>query len=234
MSELADQPIRHAGTICDFDYEGKSFSFFVSNKNDSVQGHHYAGRFYETEDLQFIRQHVSPGAKILDIGANVGNHTVYFANVLNASRVYPFEPNPVARQILNYNVALNRSANVEMKYSHFGLGSAPMSGMIETRFENNLGLGVFRESADGECTIIAGDSIISDCDFIKIDVEGYEMHALRGLEKCIAASSPKIFIEVDIRNQEDFDNWVRDNGYAVDGRIKRYEHNENFFISKRQ
>ena len=50
---------------------------------------------------------------ILDVGANIGNHTCFFARYFN--QVIAFEPNPVAYRILQANIGLNRLKNVVLR-----------------------------------------------------------------------------------------------------------------------
>lgn len=45
---------------------------------------------------------------VVDIGANIGNHTVFFANVCKAKKVYSFEPQEKVFEILKKNVEINK------------------------------------------------------------------------------------------------------------------------------
>lgn len=75
---------------------------------DDIQRHILRhATFYEHAQLADIRPLVPPGAVVADIGANIGNHTLYFALLCGAARVLAFEPMRVASGILRRNLALN-------------------------------------------------------------------------------------------------------------------------------
>jgi hypothetical protein len=88
----------------------------------------------------------------------------------------------------------------------------------------------------GDIPAVPADRVIDDRTpgMIKIDVEGMEMQVLRSLKKTIARCAPRIFIEVDDENHEDFTAWVADNGYQSVERYKRYKRNENYLLVHRE
>jgi hypothetical protein len=98
---------RMDGAVCSTSIAGKQVHFFVTNEHDEIQYHHVAGRFYETEELTIIAQFFPRGGVFVDIGANVGNHSIYVCNYLEPLQVVAIEPNPVVIPILKINLALN-------------------------------------------------------------------------------------------------------------------------------
>jgi FkbM family methyltransferase len=220
------------GTVIETQLGNVSIRFFVTNPLDAIQRHHYRGAFYEEEDLQLIAKHVPAKSNILDVGSNVGNHAVYFAKMLGAVAVIAIEPNPVAYNILRINVALNDATAIDLGHLGKAFGSRPSRGNIQTRFQNNLGLGVLHEDDLGSIEVVTGDSVVGlrIIDFIKIDIEGFEMEALAGLSQTIHRDRPCIYIEVDQKNEASFREWRTINRYDVCQTIKRYAHNENFLL----
>lgn len=217
------------GVISTFSFEDKQYRFFVANEQDSVQRYHYAGYFYEGEDLEVIRRHVGSNKICTDIGTNVGNHAIFFASVMQAKEVVVLEPNPVARAILEVNIALNPGLPINTKLIEYALGDESGTGHVETRYEHNLGLGVLKPG-EGTVKIARGDDLLDYSEFLKIDVEGFEMKVLAGLPQLIAKHHPMIYIEVDNSNLEEFNSWIQTNNYRIIERVKRYEVNENFLI----
>ena len=65
--------------IARFSHEGKDVLFTVTSEKDLIQTHHRLGHFYEPEELEIISNHFVKGTVFLDIGANVGNHSIYTA-----------------------------------------------------------------------------------------------------------------------------------------------------------
>src|SRR5205823_6322509 len=82
----------HYGTIVESEFRGHKIRFFVDHPEDSIQSFHAIGRFYEEEELALIESHINPTSRILDVGANIGNHMVYFERILGAREIIPIEP----------------------------------------------------------------------------------------------------------------------------------------------
>lgn len=230
--QAASTPARISGQLVRFEYGNRTYRFFVKNQADSIQRYHYAGRFYEIEDLILIKSAVGMGKRCLDVGANVGNHAVFFAKEMKASCVVCFEPNDVALELLKINVALNDAAAIDLNLAAHALGDHEGRGTIETRHENNLGFGVLKESGDGTVEVATGDELLASAafDFVKIDVEGHELAVLRGLERTILRDRPIIYVEVNNVNVKAFNTWIENHGYLVRDRIKRYDVNENYLL----
>ena len=212
--------------------EGRRVLFATDKDADPIQRAHRNAQFYEPEELALLRAHVRPGATFVDIGANVGNHTLYAALFLGAARVIPVEPNPLALRLLLMNVMMNGIEDVVVR-SGLGLGLADREaegfGMEERA--RNLGAAKMR-AGEGELRVTTGDALLAGetPDFIKIDVEGMEMLALAGLKDTLARARPKMLIEVDQANYDAFDAWRAAAGYRVVETIQRYPTNRNFLL----
>jgi FkbM family methyltransferase len=64
---------------------------------------------------------------VLDVGANVGNHALYFATRMAAAKVVVIEPNPLALAPLLANVVVNGLTDV-IETRHLGVGLAEVAG----------------------------------------------------------------------------------------------------------
>ncbi len=181
------------GKIVQTMIEGREVSFYVQDETDLIQREHAQGRFYEREELDLIRSHFTGGC-FIDVGAHIGNHTVYAAKYLNPSRVICIEPNPRAIEILSLNVRLNGlDSIVDRRYLGIGLSSAPGLGKLHEPQQNNSGA-MQIVAGEGDVRLAAGDDLfhVENPAFLKIDVEGMEMEVLRGFERLIARCSPII------------------------------------------
>lgn len=217
---------------------GQPVQFFIANPRDTIQKVHATGQFYEAEELEIIRQWCPPGAVFCDIGSNVGNHAIYALKFLHAARVILCEPNPAAIEILLTNLGLNGLLRrCDTSRLGYGVSDHDADGMTIRASRRNLGGGKIEPVEDGH--IAAGgislrraDGLLADVtpDFVKIDVEGMEMSVLQGLSGLLERCRPIFFIEVDRANRVLFQQWVRDNGYVVRARYRRYRTNENFLI----
>jgi FkbM family methyltransferase len=200
--------------------------FIIENPNDFIQSHLMRGRFHEVEHLEVMKKYYVPGTNILDAGANVGNHTVYFSKYFENSTVYPIEPVAVLYKMLLMNVALNYCHNVNLDYIGYGLCSVNATGHPHIVMgEENMGSTRMYPERHEElnCPIlppiqlVLGDDLLRgiDFDFIKMDIEGMEMDALDGLRTIITKCRPKIFIEVSASNIDQFMNWIKTNNYKI-------------------
>lgn len=204
----------------------------VVNPKDEIQRHHISGQFYEPEELAIIARHFPLGGAFLDIGANVGNHSVYVAKFLHAARIVVFEPNPEAIAILDSNIFLNGIDGVcDRQFLGIGLSDRAAAAASLRTPRRNLG-GTRVVDGAGEIRLEAGDTLLEGqiFDLIKIDVEGMELAVLAGLAGLIAATRPKLFVEVDVRNQPKFAEWLTASGYGVLEQFQRYAQNVNFLV----
>lgn len=164
--------------------------------------------FYEIDELDILRQYLLPIAAelksgvALDVGANIGNHTVYFADMF--SEIHAFEPNPLTYKLLDFNLSFQQNA-----YPHsYGLGDK--AGSFEL-FEcpTNLGKSSIKYRADGEIfrvdvkAIDGTDFADKNIVFIKIDVEGLEENVLIGARETISRACPLIVFEQHVDDFKD-------------------------------
>ncbi len=223
---------RYDGCIRDTVINGKQIRFFVANKNDVIQTHHYNAQFYEAEELNIITQFFRPQGAFIDIGANVGNHAIYVSKFLEPRTILVFEPNPVAISILKINLALNNCSNVDMRFLGVALGAGSIRLRAEEPDQNNLGSVFFVPDDNGSVLCLAGDSVLSReaPSFMKIDIEGMEMEVLTGLVQTVQQWRPNIFIEIQSRNLAEFNGWRNSMRYKIAEQYQRYEGIINFMI----
>jgi FkbM family methyltransferase len=178
------------------------------NKNDMYIGRSFDlyGEFSEGE-VEVFRQLVQPGMVVLDIGANIGAHTLFFAQAVRSSgTVHAFEPQRIVFQTLAANVALNSLTNVHCH--QVILGETPGSMMVpplDYGKENNfggLGLGTF-EVGEAVQVMSLDDLDVEQCDFIKLDVEGMELQVLRGARETLRRLRPLLYVENDRADRQD-------------------------------
>lgn len=169
------------------DYVGKSLDLY--------------GEFSEFETKLF-KQLVRPGQMVLEVGANIGAHTISLAKFLGGrGMLLAFEPQPVIHQILCANVALNNLNNVRVVHSAVGAerGSITLPKIDYHRRGNFGGVEMAQAEQPGEKIIKQTiDSLnLPSCHFIKADVEGMERDVLEGAERTIKKYRPIMFIEND-------------------------------------
>lgn len=226
---------RVVGAVVRVERDGREIAFFVKNKDDVIQRHHFGGQFYEEEELAIIAKAFPPGGVYCDIGANVGNHAIYVAKFLDPVEMILFEPNPMAIFILRTNLALNGvMEKAELSGLGYGLSDRNETLAVQLDNQNNLG-GARLDQGAGETRVQVktGDELLAGrrVDFLKIDVEGMELAVLAGLKDTLERQTPKIFIEVDDKNAKAFQAWCGQNNYRILERFRRYQWNENYLIA---
>jgi FkbM family methyltransferase len=215
---------------------GRALTFCGNFHRDPVQRAHCAGGFFEAEDLAEVARHLPKAARVLDVGANIGNHALFFATQCGAAQVTVIEPNPLALAPLVANVVLNGLEGViRMEALGIGLGAESEGGLFMKRHDRNLGSTKMLRGRGGDLVVHAGDALFSEehFDLIKIDVEGMEMEVLAGLEETIARCRPLLFVEVDDANAADFAAWAAARGYAALYDRRHHGANKNFLMAPR-
>ncbi len=203
-------------SVAEVEAGGESLRFRVSPgaENLGLASYHVNGLLYEAAELEHCRALVAPGAAIVDVGANIGNHLVYFAKVLKARIVVPVEPHPDAIAQLLDNIALNGLDCVDT--SCLGRGAGEARARFRLVEGVDLAQAALAPSEAGEVEVAPLDELIAvPVDFIKIDVERGELGVLKGARGLIARHRPLMLVEVADANLEGFRGLLDELGYAV-------------------
>jgi FkbM family methyltransferase len=160
------------------------------------------GTFFEAALLARVAalNLIGPDSTVLDVGANIGNHSVYFGAVLGARRLIAFEPQEHCARTFALNVQLNGLEERTTIYQCL-VGATPGQGRMIGFQPRNLGGASFASDSHGGLSLVSLDSAITEpdrttVDFIKIDVEGMQMEVLRGAIELLAARRPALWIEL--------------------------------------
>ena len=194
------------------------------NQNDVYIGRSLAlyGEFSEGE-IEVFRQVVHEGDCVVEVGANIGTHTLFFArHVGPRGAVVALEPQRIVFQTLCANLALNSVTNVQCRQQAAGATPGEICVPIpDYSRENNFG-GL---SLDGPPPRVPGeltpqvtiDSLnLPRCNLLKVDVEGMERQVLEGATRTIAAFSPILYVENDRREKAaELVRFIDELGYAM-------------------
>ena len=161
-------------------------------------------RAYEPEVSQTLRGLLRPGAVFVDVGANYGWHSLVAASVVGSDgAVISVEPNPRNAGLLRQSAERNGFSH--LKVVAVAAGDGPGFGALETDGSNGRIVGIDAGIVEAlPCSFVVPvqrlDTIVRDAgdphvDVMKIDVEGFELSALRGAGSIIGRDRPVIVSE---------------------------------------
>ena len=159
---------------------------------------------YEPNETRVMDLLAYDSNQILDIGANIGYHSIRFAKKFKQSVVYSFEPMPTSYYYLKKNIDLNQ---FKSKINTYKIGLSDKNGVVDffIPLKNGTNASMLNVSNKKNSKKIKSKIIKLDdwCkargikpNFIKCDVEGAELLVFRGAEKIIKLYNPKIFTEL--------------------------------------
>lgn len=161
--------------------------------------------FHEFREFIFMHRFLKKEMVAIDVGANLGEYTLFMAKRLTNGKVISFEPMSKMVELLEENISLNHFKNVQV--CPFGLSNKNDIAMVHEVDDQHEGLGTFflgdrkSKTATGvELRTLDGvwDTLeINRLDFIKMDIEGSEFYALQGGRNTIAKFRPYILIEIN-------------------------------------
>ena len=164
--------------------------------------------------------HLNQFRTVIQAGGNIGVYPATMAGQFE--RVITVEPDLTNYQALLLNVAGH--ANIEHHWAAFGdkIGTAS----VDHPYPENIG--AHQLKAGNDVRVLTIDSFcVNNCDFIQLDIEGYEHLALLGAEKTIKKTYPVITLELKGLGSrygytdEDTINLLQDWGYESVGRVNR-------------
>lgn len=157
------------------------------DKQDSLR---LSVHLHEPLELVIIKQEVKAGDTVLDVGAHIGYFTLTLAKLVgNHGRVFAFEPSPENFLILKKNIQANNYNNTFL----YNLAADKVRGVKKLYLRNSSADSGFFSNEKNRPFLqvkidrlddVLGDKVFS-VDFIKMDIEGAESVALKGMEKII-------------------------------------------------
>lgn len=153
---------------------------------------------------------VPKDAVVFDVGAHAGQYAKLLARLAPEGTVYAFEPGRYTRAVLMLSMALNRVLNVRVFPLALGAATSVLELRTPIKKSGSFGFGLAHIGADGTDTrpqaveridVVTIDSFcaflgIARLDFIKADIEGWELQMLKGGAATLARFRPVLWLEV--------------------------------------
>jgi FkbM family methyltransferase len=189
---------------------------------------------FSIREQELFAQIVTPGALVVEVGANIGAHTVELSRLAGRDgEVHAFEPQRIVFQALCANLALNQCTNVFARQSAVGgiLGFVSVPP-LEPSVRYNFGGVSLRGVTYGETVpLVTLDSLdLPACQLLKVDVEGMEVEVLNGSEQLIQTHRPIMYLENDREDRsEELLGIVVRHDYRAYWHFPRVFNPDNFF-----
>jgi FkbM family methyltransferase len=216
LQDTPDNSNNQSGKVVALSIGNKSYSIYLPNVDtDYIQKKISSeNKPYELEMLEDIASQVSAGDLVLDIGANIGNHTLFLAAVAGC-QVISFEPNAGLVEALSRSLELNGLLD-RVSIVPYGVGRTSGKGHFSQVMEENLG-GQSIKVGEGDLIIVALDELqLPDrVKLMKIDVEGMELPVLEGAVGLIEKDRPLIYVEcMSAEEYKVISAWMEGHGYT--------------------
>ena len=187
-----------------------SASFYISSLNEFVRVKSFSG---EKNVITFLLDEISLGDTVMDIGANIGTHSILFSKKTSSEgKVFSIEPNNLSASRLRDNIDLNKLNNIDV--FEVGFGEKNKEEILSIASDPSYGKSRILKDFIGKpltqkIHIVNGDEFIRDNkleipNVIKIDVEGYENEVIKGLSNTL--NNPKcrvVMCEFNFLGDED-------------------------------
>lgn len=200
---------------------------FIVFPNDAIAQHLKRGDLWEPHFNTVISKFIKPGDTVIDCGANFGYNSVLMGNRIKESgKLFSFEPQRIIYQQLSGNLILNNIYNAIT----FQLALGDKEGDIQMSpidYEQSwVNIGDLSIGYGGEkVKIIKLDNLLDEVDtvnFLKLDIQGYELFVLKGAFQILSVHKPDIFIEIEDHQLAKFDitrgeliSYIKSFGYRI-------------------
>lgn len=196
---------------------------------DWLQQQIYFFDAFDERGLLFLKRNLKEGDVFVDVGANIGGYTLVAARLVGETgKVIAFEPVKFVYDRLCFNIDLNKLGNVSAEKSALYKESGTLTLHVSDR--ENMGMSsIFHHDTESGQTekadaIALDDYIktsgIKKIKLIKIDVEGAELEALKGMQRILRDLRPIIIAEVsdevlqnDPARKQETIGWLKGMGY---------------------
>ena len=157
-------------------------------------------KYYELNETQYILNNIKDDMHIIDIGANIGYYTTLFCKKAIKGTIYAFEPDLENFNLLKKNTSKNNFSNVKLFNKACGEVCCEKELYLSSHNKGDHRLyDVINENRNRvQVNVVTLDSLLSGIkrlDFVKIDIQGYELQALKGAIGLLKRFKPTVLSE---------------------------------------
>ena len=176
----------------------------------------------------FMKSYLKPGMTFVDVGANIGSHTIHGARlVANEGRVFSMEADPETFRLLQHNVLLNGISNATLCNQCISdqRGTVTFNVNPDSARSSLLRKGISQMPLSANTL----DNILPkgiEVDLLKIDVEGADYLVLCGAKRMFADAPPRIVVIEVSSHQKEITEFLLSYGY----RLYSFDESRSAFI----
>lgn len=171
-------------------------------------------RQHHTELRPFLQKYLAPDSVIIDVGAHAGQFAKLFSALVPDGHVYAFEPGSYALSILEKVKKIHRLHNVTIVPAGLSNEKTTATLYMPVKKSGSMGYGLShlakeksRKEVEESISITTLDDFVQSeqltkIDFIKADIEGWELKMLQGAETTLKKHRPVLMLEAS-------DKWLR-------------------------
>lgn len=213
-------------------------SNFVIYKNDDISKEIILYGLYERDILFALSKKIFPKLdlrkNLIDIGANIGNHSIFFSEFFN--KIYSFEPINSNFEILKINSYKKNNINI----FNYGCSDKQKTVYLEMNLKNNFGnysIIAKKSNQSEKVKLKKLDDLIlknkiKNIGVVKIDVEGHELEVFKGGIKVLKHMSPILLFESNFQeNNFEILKFLKDNNYKYFYEFRFLSISHNIFLS---
>lgn len=221
---------QNVGNVVTVRDEGVEFLLPITGQNWEIEYEWINGRFYEPNEIKYLKEHIPSNSMFLDIGSNVGNHAVFIAKHRPDVQVVVFEPEPRGVEILKKNMTMNKVENVDTSKLGFAVSSS--EDPIYLQFRNSV---TSTRRSDDDMgikvpSITLNQLLNENTRFVKMDIEGMEKEVLQPAIEKLREFQVSVMLEVLTPNSAEYEEFIRQSGLVVVDRIPMHA-GENIIIT---
>ena len=157
---------------------------------------------YEKREMDYISPYIKKTDIIVDIGANIGYYTLFFARLAPEGMVHCFEPDTTNFELLTMNIYSNKHKNILAE--NRALSDKNGTTHLILNKLNTGGHRITNEKTAISVPMLRLDDYIQKVDFIKLDVEGAETMVIHGMQRLIKNNNLKMLVEYNEMAMKNF------------------------------
>lgn len=191
-------------------------------EKDAVASMLVRGRFFEPEIIDIAKKFIREGTTVLDIGANFGQMSIEFSKLTGSKgNVYSFEAQNFVHNFLNRNIQANKCSNISLfEIAVWNTNDStlffPEPDMDSPAPYSGNSAYISREGSSVKTITIDSLKIEEPISFMKVDIEGADIFALKGARETILKNKMAVIFEFSQHMQDDYQTTFNDYVKFVD------------------